>query len=81
MFQFKIEAKDKTIVDNMNVPFNVLSDSTKRWAIKEVIYGCIRGLDGRILIASLECMPTVSMKYKKVSYLILVTGIMMETID
>ena len=33
------------------------------------------------MIASSECMPSVFMTYKKVSFLILVAGSLLETID
>ena len=58
-FQFEIEALDETKVNMINVLFNIIFDSflnflaqillkMKRGAVEEVIYGCIRGLDGRI---------------------------------
>ena len=58
-FEFKIEAIDETKVNMINLLFDTISNSDlnlvcfkfltmKGWAVKEVIYGCIMGLDGRM---------------------------------
>ena len=58
-FEFTIRAFNETKVNMINLLFNVISNSIsilfasnilkmKRGAVEEVIYGCTRGLDGRI---------------------------------
>ena len=56
---------------------NILN--TKGWAMREVIYECIRGLDGRIP----DCKLTMHANYlnKKAWFMILGAGIMVRTIN
>ena len=60
----------------INILFKVISNSDlnsvhfkyyndEKGAVEEVIYGCIKGSDGRIPYFKLGMIPSVSMKYKK----------------
>ena len=91
-YQFKIEALDETKVNTVNVCFNVISIQISilfatnilkmKWeAVKAVIYGCITWLDGRIP----DCKLGMHAKYfhdiQKASFLIIVAGRLMETMN
>ena len=53
----------------------------KKEAVEEVIYGCIRGLDGRALDCKLAMHANCFIEIQKKWFLILVAGIMVEAID
>ena len=53
----------------------------KRGAVETVIYGCIKGLDGRISDCKLAMHAECFHEVQKASFLILVAGILLETMD